>query len=141
MISLPLTLFPRNRGLTTWIEHLADGVLELAPFASTVDLRSIGSGSIKDHESDLADSGSSGAGGLGGKTNSEAREEKVQGMVQVHKLPVISERGQAAGRGEDLAFALGRKRFVIKPFHLPPVDGDQEAQKADSTKANVDMDF
>ena len=50
---------------------------------------------------------------------------------------VRSERGQAVGAGDDLAFSLGRKRFSVKPFHLPPVQGDQEKEeeKEDAQRA------
>jgi len=30
--------------------------------------------------------------------------------------------------GEDLAFTVSRRKFAIKPFSLPPMEGDQEAQ-------------
>ena len=54
-------------------------------------------------------------------------------MVRVHRLPVFHERGGGGGGGvgEDLAFTVSRRRFVIRPFSLPPVEGDREAQKAE----------
>ena len=70
-------------------------------------------------------------------------EEQPQGMVKVHKLPISTERGEGgagAGNsmGEDLAFTVSRRRFVIKPFSLPPVEGDVEAQQASAKK---DVEF
>lgn len=85
-----------------------DGVLELAPFPYSVDTEARGSGAA------------------GGK------EEKAQGMLKVHRLPVRTEKGAGAdgGGGEDLAFVLSRRRFVIRPFWLPPVEGEQDVPGA-----------
>ena len=121
MLSLPLTLFPRETGLTRWMELLSDGVLELASFPHTVD---------------------TGPSGI-----ATAQEEKPQGMFQVHRLPVFHERGGGgtglAGSDYDMAFTVSRRKFLIKPFSLPPVEGDRDAQKGDSEgKApNVDLEF
>ena len=81
-----------------------DGVIELAPFP---------------HNNSL------GTGGEGRKADKD--DEKPQGLVRVEKLPVATERGQGGGRGEDRAFWVSRRRFVIKPFNLPPVEGDRDA--------------
>ena len=57
-------------------------------------------------------------------------------MVKVHKLPVFHERGGggggARGLGDDLAFVVSRRKFVIRPFSLPPAEGDTEAQKGEA---------
>ena len=125
MISLPLSLYPRETGLTRWMELLSDGVLELIPFPHTVDAGP-----------SLAVSGAA-----------TALEEKPQGMVKIHRLPVFHERGGGAvggvGAGDDLAFTVSRRKFVIKPFSLPPVEGDTEAQKGvvDGKPTKVDIDF
>jgi elongator complex protein 4 len=59
-------------------------------------------------------------------------EEKPQGMFAVHKLPIFHEKGGggggAEGLGEDLAFTVSRRKFVIAKFSLPPLEGDTEAQ-------------
>lgn len=81
-----------------------------------------------------------------------ASEERPQGMLRVHRLPVWHERGGGgggvAGVGDDLAFTLSRRKFVIKPFSLPPVEGDTEAQGAlgaegggGGKQTKVDIDF
>lgn len=107
------------------MEILSDGVLELAPFPHNIDT-------------------SSSTAALGAAT---AQEEKPQGMVRVHRLPVFHEIGGGGGSNEgvsdDLAFTLSRKRFAIKPFSLPPVEGDSEAQKGreDSKATSVNIDF
>lgn len=112
LISLPLSLHPRSTGLVRWIETLSDGVLELAPFPSNpVAVQS---------------TTSSGA--------ATAQEEPPQGMLTIHRLPVFHEKGggggELSGLGGDLAFTLSRRKgLVIKPFSLPPVEGDTEAQE------------
>lgn len=125
MITLPLSLYPRSSGLVRWIEILSDGVFELAPFPHDTDSRS--------------SSNTLGA--------AATQEEKPQGMVKVHRLPVFHEIGGGGSRNEgvidDLAFTVSRKKFAIKPFSLPPVEGDSEAQRGDlDAKAkSVNLDF
>ena len=78
-------------------------------------------------------------------------EEPPQGMLKIHRLPIFHEKGggggEASGFGNDLAFNLSRRKgLVIKPFSLPPVDGDSEAQQGgletDQGKATkVDIEF
>lgn len=111
MITLPLTLHARTSALTRWAETLSDGVLELTPFPHLMDAS---------HPSHYA-------------TTTSAKEEQPQGMVKVHKLPLITERGEGGAGvgnsiGEDLAFTLSRRKFLIAPFSLPPMEGDQDAQ-------------
>ena len=104
------------------MELLSDGVLELTPFPHAVDAGP-----------PLAASGAA-----------TAAEEKPQGMVKIHRLPVFHERGGGgAGVGDDLAFTVSRRRFVIKPFSLPPVEGDTEAQRGEGEgkPTKVDIDF
>lgn len=68
-------------------------------------------------------------------------------MLKVHRLPVFHEKGGGGGGsggvGDDLAFTVSRRKFVIKPFSLPPVEGDTEAQrgKADGKPTKVDIEF
>lgn len=66
-----------------------------------------------------------------------SKEEKMQGLVRVW-------RGAGAGAGgEDLAFSVGRKRFLILPFRLPPVEGEKEEEgEGTGGKAmKVDVEF
>lgn len=105
MITVPLSLFPRSSGLVRWMELISDGVIELCPFP---------------HSSDsLATSGAA-----------TSQEEPPQGMLKTHRLPVLHERGGGNDQniGQDWAFILSRKKFEIKPFSLPPAEGDKEAQ-------------
>lgn len=119
MLTLPLSLYPRSTGLVRWIENLCDGALELVPFPHPIDTGpplTTSSGSAKP-------------------------EDKPQGMLKIHRLPVLTEKGGGSGGGDDLAFSLSRKRFVIKPFSLPPIEGDHEAQKGDVEGVKADIEF
>ncbi|KAJ4351547.1 Elongator subunit elp4 [Didymosphaeria variabile] len=109
IMTLPLTLYPRSSGVVRWMEILSDGVFELSPFPYS-------------HHESLATSA--------GTTKDE---ERPQGMFAVHKLPVFHERGgggSTEGLGEELAFTLSRRKFVVAKFSLPPLEGDTEAQEA-----------
>lgn len=124
MITLPLELYPRSSGLVRWAEILSDGVIELTPFPH-----------LMDSSNSLAESG-----------GARGNEEQPQGMVKFHKLPINTERGEGgagAGNtlGEDLAFTVSRRKFVIKPFSLPPMEGDQEAQKEAGRPTAKDVEF
>lgn len=122
MLTLPLTLHPRDRAITRWAEILSDGVLELTPFPHLMDTPA------------TTESGAAG------------KDEQPQGMLKVHKLPVNTERGEGgagAGNsvGEDLAFTVSRRKFVIRPYSLPPVEGDQEGQEAAGSVTKKDVEF
>lgn len=87
------------------MELISDGVIELCPFPHSADA--------------LATSGAATSG-----------EEPPQGMLKTHRLPVLHERGGGSDQniGQDWAFNLSRRKFEIKPFSLPPEEGDKEAQ-------------
>jgi elongator complex protein 4 len=124
MLTLPLSLHPRTVGLTRWMELLSDGVLELAPFPSTAAATKAPPGASTVHE------------------------EPPQGMLKIHRLPVFHEKGggggEASGFGDDLAFTISRRRgLVIRPFSLPPVEGDADAQQegahGKATKGDIEF--
>jgi elongator complex protein 4 len=124
VLTLPLELFPRASGLVRWAEILSDGIIELTPFPHLMD-------AYEEHaRSDTAKEG----------------EEQPQGLARIHKLPLIAERGEGgagAGNsmGEDLAFVVSRRKFVLKPFSLPPIEGDQDAQKEGGKLTGKDIEF
>lgn len=74
-----------------------------------------------------------------------AQEEPPQGMLKIHRLPVLHERGGGGDNkvGEDWAFTLSRRKFAIKPFNLPPVEDDNEARKNEAIagKNKADLQF
>lgn len=108
MQTLPLSLHSRSSGLTRWIELLSDGVYDLTPFP---------------HSSDAEFQTS---------RDSQTKEEPPQGLLRVHKLPVLHELGSGVSLADtDWAFTLSRRKFTIKPFNLPPIEGDIEAQQSD----------
>lgn len=127
MISWPLALYSRTLPLTRWVETLLDGVILLQPFPHAYSV-----------DSEPTASTSSG---------NAKEDEKMQGLLRVLKAPVLSERGVGVGglgvgSGEDMAFAVGRKRFIIRPFHLPPVEGEEEAAATiEEKKKAKDLEF
>jgi elongator complex protein 4 len=106
LLTWPLALYPATSPLTRYSRHLCDGVITLRPFPHSFSIDAV----------DL-DSGGEGAKGKA--------EEKMQGLIKVLKLPVLTEKGISVGVGEDMAFAVGRKRFLIRPFHLPPLEEEE----------------
>ena len=125
-MTIPLELYHRSSGLIRWAEHLSDGVIELTPFPHLMDA-----------SNSLAESG-----------GARASEDQPQGMLHLHKLPVTTEKGGGGGGtgiGDDLAFILSRRKFVIRPFSLPPLEGDTEAQRGEaeggSMTKKADIEF
>ena len=123
MITLPLTLYPRSSGLVRWMELLNDGVVELSPFPHSYP-----------PDTSYATS-----------ATSATQEEPPQGLLRIHRLPILHERGGATiPVGEDWSFTLSRRKFTIKPFSLPPIEGDTEAQHKTGSEQKgkkADMDF
>lgn len=121
MASLPLSLYSRSAGIVRWMELLSDGVVELSPFP---------------HSSDVE---------VAAKPESGTAEEAPQGLLRIHRLPILHERGSGTvSAGDDWAFSLSRRKFSIQPFSLPPVEGDIEAQQGTkfqqkSTKADLEF--
>jgi elongator complex protein 4 len=123
MMTLPLELYQRTSGLVRWAEILGDGVIELTPFPHLMDASNA-----------LTESG-----------GARSSEEQPQGMMKVHKIPINTERGEGGAGvgnsiGEDLAFTVSRRTFVIKPFSLPPLEVEQEAQEGGQLTAK-DVEF
>ncbi|KAI0198050.1 Elongator complex protein 4 [Astrocystis sublimbata] len=119
IITLPLSLYPRTTGLTRWIELLCDGVLEFIPLQSTTI-----------HKPPPSSKGE-------GKD-----DEKVQGLVKVHSLPIFHEKGGGSHSTlDDQSFILSRsKGLIIKPFYLPPADSEENEPKAgDSGKSSMEF--
>ncbi|KAJ9626156.1 uncharacterized protein PV06_05115 [Exophiala oligosperma] len=122
MMSLPLSLYPRSSGVVRWIELLNDGVFELSPFPHSADA---------DAPAPRGPSGTT--------------EESPQGLLQVHRLPMLHDRGSGTVPAEnDWTFTLSRRKFTIKPFNLPPIDSGTEAQPASAAEQKgkkADVEF
>ena len=117
MVSLPLSLFPRISGLVRWMELLSDGVIELAPFPHSYG-----------HDPPLNNPSS---------TEAEAEEQPPQGLLKFHRLPVFHATGVGTNaETEDWAFSLSRRKLVIKPYSLPPIDGDTQAQQGSGAESS-----
>lgn len=114
MLSLPTSLFPRETGLTRWIELLCDGAVELVPLKA-------------------------GPASTAPPSNDKSKEvEKMQGMVRVYTLPIYHEKGGGGAENnhfrENLSFSLsGSKGLVIKPYALPPMEEDDPKENPAST--------
>jgi elongator complex protein 4 len=69
-------------------------------------------------------------------------DEKLQGLIKVHSLPIFHEKGGGSHSVlDDQSFSLSRSRgLIIKPFYLPPADNDENEPKArDSEKPSMDF--
>ncbi|KAJ4323177.1 Elongator subunit elp4 [Fusarium piperis] len=104
IVTIPVTLFPRSTGLTRWMELLSDGVLELIPLQ---------------HQAPI--------------TREPGSEDKGQGLLRAHSLPVFHEKGgglEGTWNRENLSFKLsGSSGLVITPFSLPPIGDEEETPK------------
>ncbi|KXX77122.1 Elongator complex protein 4 [Madurella mycetomatis] len=117
-ITLPTSLFPRSSGLVRWMELLSDGVIELIPLPATpgAPLRLLGPKRVTRHKAF---------------------------STSIHYL--FTTRG---GRGaatssfrETLSFSLSAsKGLAIKPYSLPPLEGEGE-EKSPATTVKDGIDF
>jgi elongator complex protein 4 len=121
VITLPTSLFPRSSGLVRWMELLCDGVLELIPLPATP-------GAPPPPPS-----------------GSEKGDQAPQGLLRVHTLPVYSEKGGGGAETsyfrETLSFSLSAsKGLTIKPYSLPPLEGEaEEKSPASAIKDGIDF--
>lgn len=123
LVTLPISLFPRSNGLTRWMELLSDGVIELIPLPANPG----------------APPPSSGNGG-------SKSEDKSQGLLRVHSLPIYHEKGGGGAENnhfrEDLTFSLSAsKGMVIKPFSLPPLGEEGQPEKSPASTVKDGIDF
>jgi elongator complex protein 4 len=123
MLTIPLSLYPRSSGLVRWMELLSDGVVELSPFPHSYQPYTPSTSS----------------------ESATSQDEPPQGLLKFHRLPIFHERGGGTTAvGEDWAFVLSRRKFTIKPFSLPPIEGDTEAQHAagpEQKSKKAELDF
>jgi len=124
MISWPLALYPVGNTLTWWLERLCDGVIRLEPFPHGFSVDA-----IIPQESNTS------------KSSSKQEDDKIQGLLRVTKLPVLSDRGMGTGIAEDMAWALGRKKFIIRPFNLPPLEVEKDEATTETEKKTKELEF
>lgn len=101
------------------MEQLCDGVLEFIPLQTTAIHNAPPSSKGKGND-----------------------DEKVQGLVKVHSLPILHEKGGGSHSAlDDQSFSLSRsKGLIIKPFYLPPADDDENEDKSGASE-KPSMDF
>jgi elongator complex protein 4 len=121
IVTLPSSLFPRSNGLTRWMELLSDGVIELIPLPANPGAPPPSSGDSKS-------------------------EDKSQGLLRVHSLPIYHEKGGGGAENnhfrEDLTFSLSAsKGMVIKPFSLPPLGEEGQPEKSPASTVKDGIDF
>ncbi|KEY66589.1 hypothetical protein S7711_01883 [Stachybotrys chartarum IBT 7711] len=108
IITMPISLFPRSSGMIRWAELLSDGVIELVPLQ---------------HQSQVA--------------RDLPSEDKTQGLLRIHSLPVFHEKGGGLEGGwmrEDMSFKLSSSSgLVITPYSLPPIGDEDDTAKKDET--------
>ncbi|KAK3306945.1 Elongator complex protein 4 [Chaetomium strumarium] len=129
IITLPNSLFPRSSGLVRWMELLCDGVIELIPLPA--------------NPSAPPPCPASSASG----SSASEKGDQAQGLLKVHTLPVYHEKGGGSDAGansfrETLSFSLSASRgLVIKPYSLPPLEGDgeEETKKGGGEKGGIDF--
>lgn len=120
LVTFPVSLYSRQSGLTKWIELLFDGVLELVPLQQQIQ-----------------------------PPQNPTAEEKSQGLLTVHSLPIFHEKGGGMDdnwRREDLSFKLSASSgLVITPFSLPPIGEDEQqakdAKAAEDSKKAKSLEF
>lgn len=114
ILTIPLSLHTRNSGMVRWVENLCDGVMEIMPLLYGNE---IGPAVINNTMA---------------SASSETKDlDHPQGLLRVHKLPVITEKSGGA-TGENFAFRLDRRHLLIGKYHLPPVTLTPEGQSAAS---------
>lgn len=123
IITLPTSLFPRSSGLVRWMELLCDGVIELIPLPANPA-----------------------APPPPPSSPSSGKNEQPQGLLRVYTLPVYHEKGGGAAETssfrETLLFSLSASRgLTIKPYSLPPLEGDGEKEKSPASTVKDGIDF
>lgn len=106
--SLPLDLYPRDSHLTSMMESIMDSVIHLQPFNQEMTL-------------------------LIEKAYKNEPSKIQQGLVNIIKLPVLSERGLMMIHDGEYAFKNGRKKFEIEEWGIP-VEDDSKDDNAQTTK-------
>lgn len=106
LASIALDLYPRESVVTHMLETLADGVVALQPFNAA--MAALVERAYKNEPA------------------------KIQhGLVNVVKVPVLSERGMMMVANGEWAFRNGRKKFEIEEWGIPVEEADEEPKQID----------
>lgn len=114
--SLPLDLYPRDSSLTAVLEILFDSAIHLQPFNQEM--------------SQLIE-----------KAYKNEPSKIQQGLVNIIKLPVLSERGLMMIHDGEFAFKNGRKKFEIEEWGIPVEDDSKENETPEGGKTSKNIDF
>ena len=106
--SLPLDLFPRSSSLTGIFETLFDAVIHLQPFNQEMTQ-------------------------LIEKAYKNEPAKIQQGLVNIIKLPILSEKGLMMVHDGEYAFKNGKKKFEIEVWGIPVEDDSKEDEKSKVT--------
>ncbi|PSS02232.1 Elongator complex protein 4 [Coniella lustricola] len=122
LLTINVTLFPRHNGATRWIELLSDGVLEMIPLPPKLGGASLPPG------------------------NTSKTQDQSQGILRVHSLPVLHEKGGGGTENnhfrEDLSFRLSStKGLVIQPYVLPPMEDEDHKEKSPASTVKDGIEF
>lgn len=112
MLSLPIDLYPRSSHLTATLESLLDSVIHLQPFNQ--EMSQLIERAYKNEPT------------------------KIQhGLVNILKLPVLSERGLMTIHTNEYAFKNGRKKFEIEEWGIPVEDDSKEEKSGNPADNNA----
>ncbi|EGW32500.1 uncharacterized protein SPAPADRAFT_61563 [Spathaspora passalidarum NRRL Y-27907] len=111
--SLALDLYPRDSNVTGLFENVFDSVIHLQPFNQEM--------------SQLIE-----------KAYKNEPSKIQQGLVNIIKVPVLSEKGLMMIHDGEYAFKNGRKKFEIEEWGIPVEDDGKDEKDAQTTK-NIDF--
>ncbi|KAG7194741.1 uncharacterized protein KQ657_004420 [Scheffersomyces spartinae] len=120
MTLINLDLYTRNHLITSTLENIFDGIINLQPFNQQMSA-------------------------LIEKAYKNEPKRIQQGLVNVIKVPVLSERGAMMVRMGEYAFKNGKHKFEIESWGIPVIDEEdsasnnqQDIPQAQTTK-NIDF--
>ncbi|RCK63534.1 Elongator complex protein 4 [Candida viswanathii] len=115
--SVSLDLYPKGSSLITLMQSLFDAVIHLQPFNQ--EMTQLLEKAYKNEPSKIQ-----------------------QGLVNIIKIPVLSERGLMMVHDGEYAFKNGRKKFEIEEWSIPVEDDSKETnqtQEGGQTTKNIDF--
>lgn len=117
ILSIPLDLYPRYSSLTLTLEVLCDSVIHLQPFNQ--EMSALIEKAYKNEPSKIQ-----------------------QGLVNIIKLPVLSDKGMMMIYEGEYAFKNGRKKFEIEEWGIPVEDdggANDDGHNHGQTTKNIDF--